>query len=119
MTSSVYLARLDVRTTVSPDGQLRWVCTTNKSWGPNDVPGGREVREVREGRLTPAQANELARLFDGWGPLSEQYGGVPDGPEISVRYGDKKVAGGSMLPQRIRDIEVRLTELAMTMPRIE
>jgi hypothetical protein len=115
--SGVYLARLETRTTITPDGLMRSVLTTGKSYGPNDLDPKHERREIREGRLTPGQMAELAALFAGWESLSDQeYGGVPDGGHVQIRYGDKSVSGGSAVPKQVRDVQIRISELAATMP---
>lgn len=112
----IYPARLEIHTTVSPTGLLRSVRTEGKSYGPNDAPGSRERVEVRQGQVTAAQMDELRRLFAGWEQLAGSYNGVPDGPEITVRYGDKTVRGGSGAPAQVVDVCERLRELAKSMP---
>lgn len=118
--SGVYLARHEVHTTITPEGVLRSVRTENKSYGPRDIDPKQERIQIRAGRLTPAQMSELAGLFAGWESLSrEPYGGVPDGAEIRIQYGDKTVAGGSAAPKQIWMINARVSELAGTMPVVE
>jgi len=112
----IYLVRLDIRTTVTSEGMLRSVRTENKSYGGNDKGAKSERIEVREGRLTPEQTEDLVHLFAGWDSLSSKpYGGVPDGGDISVRYGNKIVSGGSGVPKRVTDIRARLDELARSL----
>jgi hypothetical protein len=113
----VYTARLGTRITVSPDGLLRSIHTANKSYGGNDIDPKLEGVEIREGRLTLKQMADLARLPEGWSLLSSKpYGGVPDGGDVTVRYGDKTVSGGSHVPQQVTDVRARLSELARSMP---
>ena len=113
----IELARLDVATTVTSDGRLRSVRTENKSYGWNDIGGGNERFEIREGRLTPQRIEELVHLFDGWESLSSNpYGGVADGGALSVRYGGKTVSGGSGVPPQVNEVRVRLEELSRGMP---
>lgn len=117
MRFEIYLARLDHRITVSPDGILRSVETVNKSYGPNDLDPARQRIEVREGRLTAEQMAELTRLLMGWDSLSSQpYGGVPDGGDVTIRYGDKTVSGGSEVPRQVTAVRIRLRQLARSMP---
>jgi hypothetical protein len=88
----------------------------NKSYGGNDIGAKREVIEIRQGRLSPVQIAELAALFVGWESLSsERYGGVADGPDIDIRYGDKTVSGGSTIPQRVQQLSTQIRALAATM----
>jgi hypothetical protein len=116
----IYLARLDLHITVSPDGLLRSVRTDNKSYGGNDVDPKHERVEIREGKLTAEQMADLAHLFADWDSLSSHpYGGVPDGGEIKIRYGDKTVSGGSAVPKQVTDVRVRLSELAQSMPVVK
>src|SRR5689334_15215676 len=58
----IYLARLDLRITVSPDGVLRSVRTDNKSYGGNDIDPKHERVEVREGKLTAEQIARSRRV---------------------------------------------------------
>lgn len=117
---SIYLARHDLRITVSADGLLRSVRTDNKTYGPNDLDPKHERVEVREGQLTAEQTADLARLFANWDALSPKpYPGVPDGGDLSLRYGDKTVSGGSAVPKQVTDIRLRLTELAQSMPVVK
>lgn len=116
----IYLARFDVSTTVTPDGLLRSVRTSNKSYGPNDLDPKFQRVEIREGRLTPQQVADLARLFAGWDALSAKpYGGVPDGGDVTIRYGDKTVSGGSEVPGQVSSVRARLDELTATMPVVK
>ena len=113
----IYLARLDLRIAVSPEGVLRSVRTDNKSYGTGDIDPKNERVEVREGKLTAEQIAELANLFTVWDSLSTRpYGGVPDGGNISIRYGDKTVSGGSAVPKQVEDARIHLMELARSMP---
>ncbi|MFI5379616.1 MAG: hypothetical protein ACHRHE_09990 [Tepidisphaerales bacterium] len=114
--NGIYLARLDVHTTVTPEGRVRRVFTQGVSYGPNDRPGSPQV-EIREGQLSAAQMAELAQLFAGWESLSDQYDGVPDGPEVVFRYGDKQIRGG-MLPRQVWTAYKRIEQLAELMPRV-
>ena len=99
----VYLARIEIHTTITPGGQLRSVRTEGKSYGPRDIDPKLERRDVRQGQLTPEQMAELAALFTGWESLSSlPYGGVPDGGHTELRYGDKIVSGGSDVPKQKR-----------------
>ena len=116
----VYLARIDVRITVSADGLLRSVRTENKSCGGNDINPTLERIELREGRLTAQQMEDLARSFAGWDSMSSKpYGGVSDGPDLTLRYGDKTISGGSEVPSQVMDIRIRLSELATSMPVVK
>jgi len=113
----IYLARLDLRVTVSAEGMLRSVRTDNKSYGTGDIDPKNERVEVREGKLTAEQIAELSKLFTGWDSLSTTpYGGVADGGDISIRYGDKTVSGGSAVPKQVEDARIHLMELARSMP---
>jgi hypothetical protein len=113
----IYLARLDLQVTVSAEGVLRSVRTENKSYGTGDIASKKERVEVREGKLTSKQIAELANLFTGWDSLSTTpYGGAPDGGDISIRYGDKTVSGGSAVPKQVEDARIHLMELARSMP---
>ena len=113
----IYLARLDVHTTISPGGLLRRERTENKSYGPNDIDPKNERIEIRQGRLTREQMASLAALFAGWDSLSDKpYPGVPDGGDVKIRYGDKTVSGGSSVPEQVRAVHARIDELAETMP---
>src|SRR5688500_5472576 len=112
-----YFARIDLRISVSAEGNLRSVRTDNKSYGGNDIDPKHELVEVREGKLTARQVADLARLFTDWDSLSATpYGGVPDGGEISIRYGNKTVSGGSDVPKPVTDARAHLMELARSMP---
>jgi hypothetical protein len=113
----IYLARIDIRTTIAADGRLRSVRTHNKSYGPADKVV--EQIEIRQGRLTPEQMSDLARLFVGWDALSDVCENVPDGPEVQIRYGDKVITGGRGLPRQVWDVHRRITELATSMPKVE
>ena len=116
----IYLARLDIRVTVSAEGVLRSVRTDNKSYGGNDIDPKNERVEVREGKLTAEQIAELANLFTGWDSLSTTpYGGVPDGGDISIRYGEKTVSGGSAVPKQVEDARIQLMEFARSMPAVK
>lgn len=114
--SSLYLARHESHTTISPSGRLHNVTTWNKTYGPDDRAGPSKT-EVRDGQLTSAQMVELVRMFRGWDSLSGAYGGVPDGGDVEIKYGDKRVTGGSGLPKQILTIEQRIRQLAESMPR--
>jgi hypothetical protein len=104
----IYLARLDRRITVSADGTLRSVGTDNKSYGGNDIDPKNERVEVREGKLSAEQVANLARLFADWDSLSTTpYSGVPDGGDISIRYGGRTVSGGSEVPKQVTDARIR------------
>jgi predicted small secreted protein len=116
----IYLARLEVHTTITSDGLLRSARTQNKSYGPRDIDPKPERTEIREGRLTPEQMKELAALFAGWDSLSNApYGGVPDGGDIRILYGEKAVSGGSAAPRQVWDVKARISELAARMPVVE
>ena len=113
----VYLARIEIHTTITPDGSLRSVRTDNKSYGPDDIDPKNEHRVTRQGRLTPEQIADLASMFVGWESLSEdRYGGVADGGDIQLRYGDRTVSGGSETPKQVWDILGRISELVSKMP---
>jgi hypothetical protein len=105
----VYLARLEIRTTITPDGRVRSVRTLNKSFTPADKVV--EQTEVRAGQLSEEQMKELARLFVGWEGLKDVYPNAADGPEVSIRYGDKMVSGGTGLPRQVWDVHRRVIEL--------
>jgi hypothetical protein len=113
----VYLARLEIRTTITPDGRLRTVRTLNKSYSPADKVV--EQTEVRAGQLTDEQIKELARLFAGWEALKDVYPNAADGPEVSIRYGDKIVTGGTGLPRQVWDVHRRVIELGTEMAVVE
>jgi hypothetical protein len=114
---TIYLARLDVHTTITPDGLLRSVQIQNKSFGPNDIDPKNQRVEVRQGRLNQDQILELARLFATWDSLSQTpYGGVADGGQVSIRYGDKTVSGQSHVPAQVSDVHTRIVELTRSMP---
>ena len=116
----IYLARHDLRITVSPDGLLRSVRTDGKSYGPNDTDPKHERVEIREGQLTAEQIADVARLFADWDSLSsDSYGGVADGGNVSIRYGDKRVSGGSAVPPQVTDVQARLIELAGSTPFVK
>ena len=113
----IYLARLDLRVTVSAEGVLRSVRTDNKSYGTGDIDPKNERVEVREGKLTPEQIAKLASLFTEWDSLSSKpYPGVTDGGDVSIRYGDKTISGGSEVPKQVTDARIFLMELARSMP---
>jgi hypothetical protein len=116
----IYLARHELHITVSPDGLLRSVRTENKSYGGNDIDPKNERVEIREGRLTPGQMAELARLFANWDALSSKpYTGVADGGEGSIRYGDKTVSGGTAAPKQFVDARVWLRDVGEAMPVVK
>jgi hypothetical protein len=116
----IYLARLDLRVTVSAEGVLRSVRTDNKSYGTGDIDPKNERVGVREGKLTTEQIAKLASLFTGWDSLSTTpYSGVADGGDISIRYGDKTVSAGSAVPKQVEDARIHLMELARSMPVAE
>jgi hypothetical protein len=116
----IYLARLDLRVTISAEGALRSVRTDNKSYGTGDIDPKNERVEVREGKLTAEQIADLSNLFAGWDSLSTtSYGGVPDGGDVSIRYGDKTVSGGSAVPKQVEDARIHLMELARSMPVVK
>jgi hypothetical protein len=118
--TGVYLARIDISTTITADGVLRRVQIMGKSYGPKDLDPKHEQREIREGRLTTEQRAELAQMFSAWDSFStERHGGVADGGEIRLRYGDKTVSGGSATPEAIWKIRARIDELARSMPIVE
>jgi hypothetical protein len=120
MRHRVYLFRHDVHTTITPDGLLRSVQIHNKTYGPGDADPKSERVEVREGHLTPQQMGELAAMFEGWESYATtRYGGVPDGGEIELRYGDKTVAGGSATPERVWEIDRHINELTRKMPVVK
>lgn len=114
----IYLARHDLRITVSPDGLLRSVRTDNKSYGPHDLDPKYQRVEIREGKLTAEQATELSHRFADWDSLSSRpYPGDADDADVSFRYGDKTVSGaGHAVPRQVTEARVRLTELARSMP---
>jgi hypothetical protein len=113
----IYLARLELHVAVSTEGVLRSVRTENKSYGTGDIDPKNERAEVREGKLTAEQTAKLASLFTDWDSLSTTpYGGVPDGGDISIRYGDKTISGGSAVPKLVEDARIHLKELAGSMP---
>ena len=114
---AIYLAGIETHTTVTPDGLLRSVRTRNKSYGRNDRTI--ERTEVRAGRLTAEQRAELLRLVAGWQSLSNQpYGSAPDDAEVTLRYGNKVVTGGSGLPKQVWDVYRSLEKISMGMPII-
>lgn len=116
----IYLARLDLHVAISTEGVLRSVRTDNKSYGTGDIDPKNERVEVREGKLTAEQIAKLANLFTGWDSLSTTpYGGVPDGGNISIRYGDNAVSGGSAVPKQVEDVRIQLMELARSMPVVK
>jgi hypothetical protein len=109
MRSGVYLARVESHIVVRPDGSVRSERTMNKG-----LPG--EQVEVRDGTLTSQQMEDLAASFVSWEDFESHYSGVPDGPEISIRYGVKTVEGGSALPREVLDIHRTLMEIASGLP---
>lgn len=113
----IYLARLDIHTTITADGVLRSAHTVGKNYGPNDQIAART--EIREGRLTPRQMMDLAQLFTGWASLHDHYGGVTDGPEIRISYHGKTIAAGSDGPKKVRDIYDRVNEFTLSLPLVE
>lgn len=115
----IYLARVDDHITVSPDGLMRSVRTENKSYGLHDIDPKLQHIEIRQGKLTPQQMADLARLFADWDSMPSNYGNVADGPDISIHYGDKTVSGGSGLPRQVIEIQAKLTELARSMPLVD
>ena len=58
---------------------------------------------------------ELLDMFQGWDKLDDFYPGAPDGPEISVQYGTKVVAGGG-LRQQVVDLVEAIEALANSFP---
>jgi hypothetical protein len=112
----IYLARLDVHTTITPDGLLRSITIQNKSYGPKDIDPKSERKEIRRGQLTPEQIAELVQLFAGWDALPDKFTGVPDGPAIELRYGEKTVTSGGELPDQVARVYVRIQELTRAMP---
>jgi hypothetical protein len=118
----IYLAGIEDTTTITPTGLLRSVRIMGKSYGPGDGVAragiGPQV-EVRQGQLTEKQMEELARLFIGWGSLSDKYGTVADGPEVEFRYGEKRIEGGSALPKQVWDAYHTIKTLAESMPRLD
>jgi hypothetical protein len=120
MTHGIYLARCEVRVTVTPDGVLRSVNTMNKSYGPRDIDPRNTRVEVREGQLSAEQVGELAKMFDGFDAFSsEPYPGNPDGGVVMVRYGDKVVRGGNGVPEAVKAIRERLIQLGGQMPVVK
>jgi hypothetical protein len=109
MRSGVYLARVELHVKVQSDGSVRSERTMNKG-----LPG--EQTEVREGTLSSRQIEDLTASFAGWESFDAQYSGVVDGPEISIRYGDKTVEGGSALPRQVLDIHGTLMGIANGLP---
>jgi hypothetical protein len=114
----VYLARLDIHTTITPDGLLRAVRTENRSFGPDDIDPKSARIEIREGRLSPHQMAELAAMFAGWDSLSNGYPSVPDGPELQFRYGEKTVSGGRT-PEQVWEVRTKIYEWAAKMPIVD
>jgi hypothetical protein len=114
---TIYLLRLDIHTTISPHGKLHSAIVEGKSQGPKDNVGPSLVT-VHEGQLSQKQISELVRLSVGWEKLNDSYGGVADGPEINLRYGDKLVGGGSELPAQVSEAQERINEIAREMPTI-
>lgn len=115
-TFKLYLPRIQERVTIDPDGHLRYRRTDNKNWGPNAADSKQEKTETREGRLSAQAKAELAGLFAGWDDWSsENYPSVPDGLEVSIRYGATTVTGGP-LPTKVRVLAYRLREMARNMP---
>lgn len=99
------LAGFDARTTVTPDGLLR----DRRTLGNGTT--------VRQGRLTPPQAAELAGLLDGWPALAaRRYGGVADGPLVEFRYGTDTLVSGGEFPAAAEAARARLTAWAAAMP---
>jgi hypothetical protein len=116
----IYLARLEIHTTIAPDGSLRSARTVNKSYGVNDIDPKHARTEIRAGILTAAQVDKLTALFAGWESLSDKpYGGAPDGGNVRIRYGEKTVSGGSAVPDQVEQVRRYVTDLAATMPIVE
>ena len=119
---SIYLARIDVHTTITSGGFLRCVRTDCKSWGPGDIDPRNERVEVREGQLTREQISELAGPFRDWDLLSsDMYPSVPDGGETAIRYGDKLVSGGDGhgAPKQMWEAHRLICDLAAAMPVVK
>ena len=69
---------------------------------------------------TKTQMAALARAFADWNSLPDKlYGSVPDGPDISVRYGTKTIRGGSEMPRQVMDILTTINKTAASMPRVD
>jgi hypothetical protein len=116
LTVRVHLARLEIHITISPAGAVRCIRTENKSWGAGDIDPGKEHHEIRAGQLTKAQKAELSKRFAGWEVLSNKpYGGVADGPEIRIQYGEQVVSGGSALPKQVLELNQTIAALAAKM----
>lgn len=112
-----YLNRLDVRIAITPNGRLRSVQTTNKSYGPGDIDPTNERFTILEGQLTPEQMVQLVRLFSDWESFSPQpYPSMPDGDNVSIRYGEKTISGGSGLPTQVKEIRTLIEQWASSMP---
>lgn len=112
----LYLARLEIHTTITPAGKVRSVRTENKSYGPNDNPGPPRT-EVREGNLSPMEIAELSRLFQDWEKLKDSYRGPADGPVIKISYGDKQIISGSAdAPKNVLLVQERILEISRAFP---
>jgi hypothetical protein len=109
MRSGVYLARVESHVMVQPDGAVRSERTMNKGFPSEQI-------EVREGKLSSTQMEDLAASFTGWEDFDAHYSGVADDREISIRYGDKTVEGGSGLPRKVLDIRKKLMEIVNALP---
>ncbi len=113
------MARLEMQTTISADGQLRHIRTDNKVFGNGDKSA--ERTEMRSGKLTPEQMKDLARIFAGWEALSSRdFIPVPDAPGITIRYGGADgviLPVGRGIPKQVDDIYRRINELAAAMPQ--
>ncbi len=117
--NGVYLARIEIHTTITPEGELRWARTYNKSYGPNDVADAKSERwERRQGRLTPQQQSELAKLFEDWDALPNNgASGVPDGGQLDFRYGAITLHG--ILPPKAKVAFDHIQSLAESMPLVK
>jgi hypothetical protein len=115
-----YLSRIDIHTTITPDGLLRSVRIDFKSWGPGDIDPQNERHEIRQGQLSATEQKELAELFVGWERWSDQrYPARPDGEETRITFGDKTVSGGESAPPQLWIVHRRIVELTATMPIVQ
>ncbi len=95
LTTTLYLARLETHTTITPTGLLHSTRTTNKSFGPTDTDPKNEQTEAREGQLTPAQLQQLATALAPLTTSSATTPTVADAPATTLRYGPHTFTGTS------------------------
>ena len=112
----VYLARIDIHTTISPEGFLQSVRTENKRYAPNDINNGKERTELRQGHLTSNQIADLARLFQTAIQVpADKSATVADGPYVHLRYGTTVLTNGNENMDAVRVLVDRIEAITATM----